>query len=121
VHEWSGLAESGRDGPVGLRCTRCGAPGLRATAAQAWIYGSRRGKSPLLDQLPRFVAEEHYTRPFCFQWNRFARTRLSLARGALRSGEEFLLKPGGCGAIWLYSAEVPRTVGGEVLQRLTPR
>ncbi len=60
----------------GYRCPACGT-----------VYPRRAG-------VPRFVADEHYTGSFGFEWTTFSRTQLDSASGLPRSRETFLLKTG---------------------------
>src|SRR5262245_13985660 len=78
---------------IALKCTVCGTPGL-AKHAEAWACGACGRRFPIVGGIPRFVADEHYTGSFGFQWNRFARTQLDSANGSTRSRDTFLLKTG---------------------------
>ena len=76
-----------------LKCIRCDAVGLRP-AGTAWTCGGCGATFPIVGGVPRFVAEEHYTESFGYQWNRFARTQLDSANGTRRSRDTFLEKTG---------------------------
>jgi SAM-dependent methyltransferase len=78
---------------IALKCTACGAPGL-VRQTDVWACGACRRRFPIVGGVPRFVADEHYTGSFGFQWNRFARTQLDSANGSTRSQDTFLLKTG---------------------------
>jgi len=89
------MGEAGRQahGHVALRCVDCGTVGL-SRREDAWTCGACGRRFPVVDGVPRFVAHEHYSGSFGFQWNRFAQAQLDSANGTTRSLDTFVLKTG---------------------------
>ena len=63
-------------GTAGWKCPACGAA------------------FPIIDGVARFVASEHYTGSFGYQWNTFAQAQLDSANGTTRSKDTFVEKTG---------------------------
>jgi ubiquinone/menaquinone biosynthesis C-methylase UbiE len=101
-----------------LKCVKCGRTGLETDEDSASKHGSvaRADRSvtgaartsssagwkcpacgaafPIVDGVARFVASEHYTGSFGYQWNTFAQAQLDSANGTTRSRDTFVEKTG---------------------------
>jgi SAM-dependent methyltransferase len=89
------MVEVGREHQhhIELRCVDCHTGGL-SRRDDAWTCGACGRRFPIVGGVPRFVAHEHYSGSFGFQWNRFAQAQLDSANGTARSLETFVLKTG---------------------------
>jgi ubiquinone/menaquinone biosynthesis C-methylase UbiE len=76
-----------------LKCVTCGHTGLDRDDA-GWTCVACGAVFPVIDGVGRFVASEHYTGSFGYQWNTFAQAQLDSANGTSRSRDTFVEKTG---------------------------
>lgn len=76
-----------------LKCVRCGTSGL-TRREEGWACAPCGAQYPITGGVARFVASEHYTGSFGYQWNTFARAQLDSANGTHRSRDMFVAKTG---------------------------
>jgi ubiquinone/menaquinone biosynthesis C-methylase UbiE len=76
-----------------LKCVKCGHTGLEKDSA-GWTCAACAATFPIIDGVGRFVASEHYTGSFGYQWNTFAQAQLDSANGTSRSRDTFVEKTG---------------------------
>jgi ubiquinone/menaquinone biosynthesis C-methylase UbiE len=76
-----------------LKCVQCGQTGLDRDAG-GWQCAACGATFPIIDGVGRFVASEHYTGSFGYQWNTFAQAQLDSANGTRRSRDTFVEKTG---------------------------
>jgi ubiquinone/menaquinone biosynthesis C-methylase UbiE len=61
---------------------------------RGWTCPACASSFPRVEGVARFVASEHYTGSFGYQWNRFAQAQLDSANGTRRSRDTFVEKTG---------------------------
>jgi 2-polyprenyl-3-methyl-5-hydroxy-6-metoxy-1,4-benzoquinol methylase len=76
-----------------LKCVKCGRTGLERESV-GWTCAACGATFPLIGGVGRFVASEHYTGSFGYQWNAFAQSQLDSANGTSRSRDTFVEKTG---------------------------
>ena len=76
-----------------LKCVKCGHTVLDRDG-DGWKCAACRASFPVVGGVGRFVASEHYTGSFGYQWNTFARAQLDSANGTSRSRDMFVEKTG---------------------------
>ncbi len=76
-----------------LKCVKCGHPVLDRDG-DGWKCAACGAIFPLVGGVGRFVASEHYTGSFGFQWNTFSKAQLDSANGTSRSRDTFVEKTG---------------------------
>ena len=79
----------------GFACLACPATGQPLQrVGDVLVSADRRHSYPIVREIPRFVASDHYTRSFSFEWNVHRRTQLDTYRADDSSEQIFRDKTG---------------------------